>query len=391
MSTVLGNSALRHDSAAALVVDGDRRRSRRARRAWKAAAWAVAVLPAIACSESDRTVPAGFRATRTIAGATMGTTFTVTVVSPAGAGPRAPAPGSAAGGPGDADDLGDAIQHRLDEIEGRMSHYRADSELSRFNRGRTTEPRPMSSETLGVVAEALTVSRVSGGAFDVTVGALVEAWGFGPGGRVPAAPDEATLAALRGRIGAELLEVDPAAGTLRKRRGDVVVDLSAIAKGYAVDAVATLLDDLGFGDHLVEIGGELRAAGTNEEGTPWRVAIERPASGPPAAQRILPLQDAALATSGDYRNFYDLDGARVSHTVDPRTGRPVTHGLLSVSVIAARCALADARSTALNVLGPEEGYALAVDQGWAALFVEDDGAGGLVERETPAFTAAVRR
>ena len=348
------------------------------RRGLVGAAFLLLIGPAaVGCAESVRSDRAQAQR-RTITGTTMGTTFAVTVVP--GAGAAAVAEGLPA-----------SVQRRLDGIEERMSHYRPASEVSRFNAARTTEPRPMSRETLGVVAEALAVSRVSGSAFDVTVGPLVEAWGFGPGGRAPAAPDEATLAALRGRVGAELLEVDLAAGTLRKRRGDVVVDLSAIAKGYAVDAVAALLDDLGFGDHLVEIGGELRAAGTNEAGTPWRVAIERPVPGAPAAQRILPLQDAALATSGDYRNFYDLDGARVSHTVDPRTGRPVTHGLLSVSVIAARCALADARSTALNVLGPEEGYALAVDQGWAALFVEDDGAGGLVERETPAFTAAVRR
>ncbi|MYH28148.1 MAG: FAD:protein FMN transferase [Acidobacteria bacterium] len=319
----------------------------------------------------------------------MGTTFAVTVVAgdAAVAGSRAGA--SRAAGGLDAVDLRAAIQRRLDEIEGRMSHYRDDSELSRFNRARTIAPWPLSRETLGVVAEALAVSRVSGGAFDVTVGPLVDAWGFGPDGRAPAAPEEAALAVLRARVGVDLLEVDLAAGTLRKRREDVVVDLSAIAKGYAVDAVATLLGELGFSDYLVEIGGELRAAGTNEAGTPWRVAIERPVSGAPAAQRILPLTDAALATSGDYRNFYDLDGARVSHTVDPRTGRPVTHALRSVSVVAARCSLADARSTALNVLGPEEGYALAVEQGWAALFVTEDGAGGLMERETPAFVAAI--
>ena len=356
----------------------------------RAAAVTVVALAAIACGESSRPAPSEIPERRTIAGATMGTTFTVTVAAGDAAAVGAPRAASRAVGGLAAVDLQAAVQRRLDGIEGRMSHYRADSELSRFNRARTTEPWPLSRETLGVVAEALAVSRASGGAFDVTVGPLVDAWGFGPGGRAPAAPDEAALAALRGRVGAELLEVDLAAGTLRKRREDVVVDLSAIAKGYAVDTVATLLDDLGFGDYLVEIGGELRAAGTNEEGTPWRVAIERPVAGAPAAQRILPLTDAALATSGDYRSFYDLDGARVSHTIDPRTGRPVTHALRSVSVIAARCSLADARSTALNVLGPEAGYALAVEQGWAALFVTDDGAGRLVERETPAFVAAIR-
>ena len=360
------------------------------RRGLRGLALAALSLTLSACSESARSGDTRAWQRHTIAGETMGTTFTVTVVS----GEDAAATGTLAaafdGGARDGGDLRAAVQRRLDEIEGRMSHYRPESELSRFNRARTTEPRPMSPETLRVVAEALAVSRASGGAFDVTVGPLVDAWGFGPGGRAPAAPDGAALATLRSRVGSDLLELDLAAATLRKRRQDVVVDLSAIAKGYAVDAVATLLDEIGFEDHLVEIGGELRGAGTNEEGAPWRVAIERPVSGAPAARRIVPLTNAAVATSGDYRNFYDLDGVRVSHTIDPRTGRPVTHRLRSVSVIAERCMHADARSTALNVLGPEDGYALAVEQGWAALFVTDDGTGRLVERETPAFSAAVR-
>ena len=357
---------------------------------------AIALAPP-ACSETAQRESGAVLQRWTISGETMGTTFAVTVVSIPGAGEAHARPEASARALVPADRQIDRsavaaeVRRVLERIEGRMSHYRPESELSRFNRARTTEPQRMSPETLGVVAEALAVSRASGGAFDVTVGPLAEAWGFGPGGRALAAPDRLVLAELRARVGAGLLEPDLVAGTLRKRRPDLVVDLSAIAKGYAVDAISALLDEIGFEDHLVEIGGELRGAGTNEEGTPWRVAIERPVSGAPAAQPILPLTDAALATSGDYCNFYDLDGARVSHTIDPRTGRPVTHGLLSVSVVAERCALADARSTALNVLGPEEGHALAVEQGWAALFVEDDGAGGLVERETPAFTAAVGR
>lgn len=324
----------------------------------------------------------------------MGTTFTVTVVSGRGAGPEAVRPEARLHPTPPIEQLDQAgveaqVRRVLERVEGRMSHYRPGSELSRFNRAATTEPQAMSRETLGVVAEALAVSRASGGAFDVTVGPLVDAWGFGPPGRAPEAPDEASLATLRARVGADLLEVDLEALTLRKRRPDVVIDLSSIAKGYAVDAVASLLPEHGFGDYLVEIGGELRVGGTNERGEAWRVAIERPAPGFATAQRIVPLTDAALATSGDYRNFYDLDGVLVSHTIDPRTGRPVTHGLRAVSVIAERCSLADARSTALNVLGPDDGYTLAVAQGWAALFVTDDGTGGFIERETPAFTAAV--
>ncbi len=376
-------------------------RSRLRRRS--VAALAALALAAFGCGE---TAPPASRAVQqrwTFTGAAMGTTFTVTVVSGRGADRASARPGAsvrpaaAPVRPADAPvqqpgqpAVETAVRRVLERIEGRMSHYRPDSELSRFNRAQTTEPQPMSAETLGVMAEALAVSRVSGGAFDVTVGPLVDAWGFGPPGRAPAAPEAAALDALRARVGADLLEVDLAASTLRKRRADVVVDLSAIAKGYAVDAVASLLAERGVGDYLVEIGGELRAGGGNELGEPWRVAIERPAPGFATTQRIVPLTDAAVATSGDYRNFYDLDGARVSHTLDPRTGRPVTHRLRSVSVIAERCSLADARSTALHVLGPDEGYVLAMTEGWAALFVAEDGTGRLVERETPAFAAAVR-
>ena len=378
------------------VSSGMDMRSAWRRRGLRGLALAVVALALSACSETAQHESGAVPRRWTISGATMGTTFAVTVVSSPGAGaaparPEAPVRSLVpADRQIDRPAVAAEVRRVLERIEERMSHYRPASELSRFNRVRTIEPQPMSAETLGVVAEALSVSRISGGAFDVTVGPLVDAWGFGPPGRAPAAPEEMSLAALRARVGFDLLELDPAAATLRKRRRDVVVDLSAIAKGYAVDALATLLAERGVGDYLVEIGGELRAGGGNEEGAPWRVAIERPLPGAPAAQRIVPLTDAALATSGDYRNFYDLAGTRVSHTIDPRTGRPVTHGGRSVSVIAERCMQADARSTALQVLGPDEGYALAVERGWAALFVTDDGTGRLVEKETPAFSAAVR-
>ncbi len=358
---------------------------------WNEGLLVVPLLVAITCAETARPGSGALGQRRTISGATMGTTFNVTFVSGVESNDADFRPTAAPPEVGRRQSTVEAaVRSLLERIEGRMSHYRPESELSRFNRARTTEPRPMSGETLGVIAEALAVGRASGGAFDVTVGPLVDAWGFGPPGRAQAAPAGATLAALRSRVGVDLLEVDLAASTLRKRRPDVVIDLSAIAKGYAVDAVASLLAERGLGDYLVEIGGELRAGGRNERGDPWRVAIERPVPGGGTAERIVPLTDAALATSGDYRNFYEIEGARVSHTMDPRTGRPVAHGLLSVSVIAERCSLADARSTALNVLGPDDGYALALDQGWAALFLTDDGAGRLVERETPAFAAAVR-
>ena len=379
------------------VTSGGRAERHRGAAAPALLAPALLALAALGCAETARPEAGAAPRRWTITGETMGTTFNVTVVSGRGPVEALGHPEARAAPPVPPTDW--QLEHAaveadvrsvLERIEGRMSHYRPESELSRFNRARTTEPQRMSGETLRVVAEALAVNRASGGAFDVTVGPLVDAWGFGPPGRAPEAPDEESLAALRERVGGDLVDVDLAASTLRKRRADVVVDLSAIAKGYAVDAVAAILAERGFAHFLVEIGGELRVGGRNERGERWRVAIERPSPGVAAAQRIVQLTDAALATSGDYRNFYELDGARVSHTIDPRTGRWVTHELRSVSVIAERCSLADARSTALNVLGPADGYDLAIAQGWAALFVADDGAGRLVERETPAFTALVR-
>ena len=186
-------------------------------------------------------------------------------------------------------------------------------------------------------------------------------------------------------VGYDLLVVDREASTVQKRRKELSVDLSAIAKGHAVDAVAAILGELGLSDYLVEIGGELRANGNGQQGRPWRVAIEWPDAGQASKTRIIELRDQSIATSGEYRNYYERDGVRVSHTIDPRTGRPVSHELLAVSVLAPYCALADARATALEVLGPAAGYALAIEQGWVALFLIRGEDGRLVERATPAF------
>ena len=315
------------------------------------------------------------RDVHSLTGDTMGTTFSIKIVADSEAFDRFT--------------IGSAIARRLDEIDARMSHYRSDSELVRFNRSRTTDPNPLAQETVDLVADAMAVSRVTRGAFDVTVGPLVNLWGFGPDHPPTTVPDDVVIAALRASVGYELLEIDRARSTLRKRHADLSVDLSAIAKGYAVDAVASLLAAAGWQDYLVEIGGELRGSGVGDHGGPWRVAIERPVPGTASLHRIIPLTNSAIATSGEYRNFYDRDGVRVSHTIDPRTGRPVTHRLASVSVVADRCAIADARATALEVLGPDDGYTLAVEEGWAALFLVWDETGVLNERSTPAFDRSV--
>ena len=302
----------------------------------------------------------------------MGTTFTVKVVSVQMGASRL-------------NTVQNSVELTLADVDGKMSTYDPSSELSRFNRTTATDPFPMSADTIAVFRQALEMSAVTDGAFDITVAPLVDAWGFGPSVSPPVPPTGDEIARLRARVGYTKLEVNEVAATVRKTDPALACDLSAIAKGYAVDRVADLLAAEGFERFLIEVGGEVRAAGTNERGEPWRIGIERPAPGAAALQRVVRLRNLALATSGDYRNFYELDGRRVSHTVDPRTGRPVTHRLASVSVLDPLCVWADGLATALEVLGPEAGYRVAMEQGWAALFVTREKDGTFSERMTPAF------
>ncbi|MCY4026237.1 MAG: FAD:protein FMN transferase [Acidobacteria bacterium] len=338
---------------------------------------AIILLPLLAACAAAPPTDASAVARHTFRGATMGTTYAVTVVGrgidePRLAGLRA------------------AVQAALDEVDATMSHYRPDSDLSRFNRWRETAPFPVAAGLVAVVRESIAISDTTGGALDVTVAPLVDAWGFGAPGPATALPTETEIDALRRDVGYRYLEVDEASSTLRKERPGVRIDLSSIAKGHGVDRAAEALAAGGIVDYLVEVGGEVRAHGTTETGAPWQVGIEGPRPGRSAIRRVVPLGDGALATSGEYRNFYDLAGVRVSHTIDPRTGRPVTHRLRAVSVLADRCARADGLATALEVLGPDEGYALAAERGWAALFVVEEDGGALRDRLTPAFEALVR-
>ena len=262
-----------------------------------------------------------------------------------------------------------AAEQALDEVVDLMSTWEPDSEISRFNAHHSEAPFPVAPETLEVVSAAQAVSRTTGGAFDITVGPLVDAWGFGPEGPPETPPDPERLAAIQQEVGFQRLEVNHPAGTLRKQKPELEIDLSAIAKGYAVDQVARALDGLGHHNYLVEVGGEIRTAGKKNGGRPWRVAIERPSEGDRAIQETLELTDLSMATSGDYRNYYQQGDERISHTVDPRTGRPIRHRLASVSVVDSSAMQADAWATALNVLGPESGYTLAESQGLAAYFI----------------------
>ena len=251
-----------------------------------------------------------------------------------------------------------AVATALDGVVARMSAYREDSEVTRVNRHRSGTPVPVAADTFAVLALAREVSDASGGAFDVTVAPAVNAWGFGPGGARRVVP-ERELAGLRPQLGWQRLALDAATTSVRKSAPDVAVDLSGIAKGYAVDVAARALEALGLADYMVEAGGEIRTRGHNAGGDPWQIAIERPDAVPQRAQRIVPLSGLAMATSGDYRIYFERDGVRYCHEIDPATGRPVRHALASVSVVAPTCGAADAWATALMVLGPERGLALA--------------------------------
>jgi thiamine biosynthesis lipoprotein len=278
-----------------------------------------------------------------------------------------------------------AIESELEMVNAKMSNYLPSSELSRFNRRRDTAPFALSAETIEVLAEAARISEATGGAFDITVGPLVDAWGFGPSKWEQTAPSDDELRRLRDQLGWNRIKVDAAESRVRKLNPEIECDLSAIAKGYAVDRVSEALRAAGYGNHMVELGGEIRTAGKAAESRRWRIAVERPLSAQRGIQRVLPLGDVAMATSGDYRNFYERDGVRLSHTIDPRTGRPVLHRLASVSVIDASCMRADGYATALMVMGDKEGPRFAAEQGLAALFLIRGEGSELVEQTTPAF------
>jgi thiamine biosynthesis lipoprotein len=279
----------------------------------------------------------------------------------------------------------DAVAAAMTGVDAAMSTFRPASELSRLNAHASGRPLALSAPLFDVLDLAARTSEATHGAFDVTVAPAVDAWGFGPqrGRRVV---DDATLAGLVPRVGYRQLVLDPRDRSVRKARPDVAADLSGIAKGHAVDRAAAALDALGFGDYVIEAGGEVRARGLNGSGAPWRIGIEQPDASPRRLRYVLPLADAAIATSGDYRVYFERDGRRYCHEIDPATGRPIDSRLASVSVVAPQCAAADALAK-LIVLGPERAYDLALALGLPAYFVVREHDGRLSDRATPAFAA----
>lgn len=281
--------------------------------------------------------------------------------------------------------LGQGLQAALDDINDKMSTYQSDSELSRFNQLQEAGCLAVSADTRTVVAAALEISQQTGGAFDVTVGPLVNLWGFGPDFKPEQIPDEATLAALRADTGYQHLRIE--GEQLCKDRGGIYVDLSAIAKGYGVDAAARYLQSQGIENFLVEVGGELYARGNKPGGEAWRIGIETPRADRREVfeNTIVPLIDVGAATSGDYRNYFEQDGVRYSHTIDPRTGHPIRHTLASVTVLAPNSMLADAWATTFMVLGPEDGLKLAEELKFPVLMLVRTGE-GFASHQSSAYT-----
>ncbi len=290
-------------------------------------------------------------------GPTMGTTWSVKFTGTPGDGVPA---------------LRRSIEAALEQVNADMSTYREDAAISRFNRAEAGRAVTVSDDFARVLNEALTISADTDGAYDVTIGPLVNLWGFGPDPERFEPPPQAEVDAARARVGWQKLALN---GDQLTQPGGVYLDLSSIAKGFAVDKVAGVMEQAGIRNYLVEIGGELRASGGKPQGQPWRVAVERPIAGVREMDKVIALRDLSIATSGDYRNFFEVDGKVYSHTIDPRTGYPVGHQLGSVTVLHSSCMVADGLATALTVLGPEKGLAFARARELPVLFIVrgDDG------------------
>jgi thiamine biosynthesis lipoprotein len=289
----------------------------------------------------------------------------------------------------DATQIPALVQATLDEVDARMSMFEPQSELSQLNRA-GERAVAVSAELYAVLSAARGVSEWSDGAFDVTVAPLVERWGFGTSSRRQVPPASA-LAEDRRRVGWRSLLLDPEHHSVTKRYAGTQVDLGGIAQGYGVDAVAAVLERLGIDHYLVDVSGEVRTRGLNPRGEAWRIGIEEPDAIPQRARHIVALSGRAMATSGDYRNYFEQGGLRYSHEIDPASGAPIRHGLASVTVVAGDCVHADAMATALIVLGAARGRALAEATGVAAQFIER-GPQGFTDSMTTAFAplAAVR-
>ena len=290
-------------------------------------------------------------------GESMGTTWHITLVSP---------PNS----PHQAKELRASVEQILERIDEQMSNWRQDSEISRFNQAQSTEWFPVSSDLVKLVQTAQQVSQLSEGVYDITVGPLVNLWGFGSQAKTNTKPpSEAEIKLALAKVGYEKLLTQENPPALRKTQADLYVDLASIAPGYAVDLLAEYFEQQGIKQYMVEVGGEVRTLGPSPRGDAWRIGIEKPVDSGRSVQQGMHLVDAGLSTSGDYRDFFIENGKRYSHTLDTKTGQTVSHSLASVSVVADTASLADAYSTMLMAMGELKGKAFADQHQLKAFFI----------------------
>ncbi|WP_441316752.1 FAD:protein FMN transferase [Halomonas sp. hl-4] len=308
------------------------------------------------CSEEDRPLESPVK----LEGNIFGTFYQVTMADPLTQ--------------GQVNELEAGIEEELESVDQSMSTYRDDAELMAFNQAPLGEWQPLSDGLIDVMAISQSIAEASDGAFDITIGDLVNLWSFGPEARPEEVPSDQELDERLGRVGFDAIDLDPQALEARRTR-DVFVDLSAIAKGYATDRVAAYLDQQGIEHYLVNLGGDLITRGYRniDEQTAWRIGIEVPENGEQRAEHVLPLDSISVATSGDYRHYFEADGKRYSHTIDPRNGKPITHDLASVSVFHPSNAWADGWATALMVAGDEEGMDLASEHDLNVLMLIREG------------------
>jgi len=276
-----------------------------------------------------------------------------------------------------ADQLRQKVQQQLDADDQLLSTWKNDSALMRFNHSSSLTPWPVNEAMADIVTESLRIGYKTQGAMDITVGPLVNLWGFGPDKQPVKTPTQAQIDAAKARTGLAFLSVINRSGRqyLQKSIPDLFVDLSTVGEGYAADHLARLMTEEGISRYLVSVGGALVSRGMNADGQPWRVAIQKPTDRENAVQAIVDINGHGISTSGSYRNYYELDGQRISHVIDPQTGRPITHKLVSVTVIAPTALEADGWDTGLMVLGPQKAQQVVREQGLAVYMIMKEGDG----------------
>lgn len=334
---------------------------------YRAAKWPAALLLAIlflaGCSENKQKIEIV-----SFSGVTMGTTYTVKWVG---------------GNEAQISAIRKEVTTALLSVNQAMSTYIADSELSLFNQLPAEGEVELSDSLFFVLSLAQRISKETLGAFDITVGPLVNLWGFGPDGRALRAPTDSDILLLQESIGFENLVLSSTPQKALKKTA-LYIDLSAIAKGYGVDVLASIMEKNNIRDYLVEIGGELRAQGHKPNNQDWKIAIESPVKGERKVQKVLSISNTGIATSGDYRNYFEEEGIRYSHTIDPNTGKPIAHRLASVTVLMPTCAEADAMATAFMVMGEERAFEFAVKHDVDAFFIIKSNQ-NFIEKMTPGF------